>query len=133
MASNNITTLIGNLTVDTPELRVSPSGKEVCSFQLGVNRGYGDKRRTIFPRFVAFGHTAVYVSKQKKGALIAVSCEYDIRDYEHNGTKKQSHEFTVVDLQVYSKPGGTDEAAAAHPAEAQPHFEDISADDNLPF
>jgi single-strand DNA-binding protein len=132
MASNNITTLIGNLTVDNPELRVSQSGKEVCSFSLGVNRGYGDKRRVIFPRFVAFGHTAEYVSKQKKGALIAVSCEYDIRDYEQSGTKKQSHEFTVLDLQV-CKHGGTDEAAPQRIGDEQPRLEDISADDTLPF
>lgn len=139
MAVNNYSGFIGHLTAD-PELRVTPDGKEICNFSLGVDRGWGEKKRSIFPRCVAFGGHAKFVSKLKKGTEVSVSGEYDIREYEKNGEKRQSHEFTITDIKAHRAPrqAETDGGAEQMPIPSfgsteKPNFETIGKDDDLPF
>ena len=131
MSINNEQDFIGHLTA-TPELRATADGKEVCSFSIGVDRGWGERKRAIFPRLVAFGKTAKYVSTLPKGTEISVKCEYDIREYEKDGKKQQSHEFTVIDLKAH-RSAAPAETQPAFATPAQPQFEELGADDPLPF
>ena len=78
----NIAILMGRLTAE-PELRRTQSGKDVLSFCLAVDRGYGEKKETDFINCVAWEHTARFVSQYfRKGSLIAVNGSIRTRKYE---------------------------------------------------
>lgn len=136
----NQTNFIGRLCQD-PELMMTTNGKEIINFNLAVDKGYGDAKRTIFPRMVAFGPQAKYIAKLTKGTKISVICEYDIREFMKDNEKRQSHEFTVLDVDAHSKkedPGAGAEAqlplAYTSRTETElPKFEEISSDGDLPF
>lgn len=139
MAINNYSCFIGHLTAD-PELRVTTEGKEICNFSIGVDRGWGERKRSIFPRCVAFGAHAKFVSKLKKGTEISVCGEYDIRDFEKNGEKRQSHEFTITDVKAHRSPKQAEGESFAEQmslpsfnSAEKPNFETIGKDDDLPF
>lgn len=135
----NMTKFIGRLCKD-PELGTTNTGKDIVNFNLAVDKGYGDTKKTIFPRLVAFGTQAKFICKLKKGSEISVVCEYDIREYTtQNGEKRQSHEFTVIDVVAHGKKEMQEQSdesviplAGASNA-AVPQFEEISADGDLPF
>ena len=68
----NISILMGRLTAE-PELRRTQSGKDVLSFCLAVDRGYGEKKETDFINCVAWEGTAKFISQWfRKGSLILV-------------------------------------------------------------
>lgn len=78
----NISILMGRLTAE-PELRRTQSGKDVLSFCLAVDRGYGEKKETDFINCVAWEHTARFISQYfRKGSLIAVNGSIRTRKYE---------------------------------------------------
>ena len=57
--------LMGRLTQE-PELRVTASGVNVCSFSLAVQRDFaraGEEKQTDFINISAFRNTAEFVSK----------------------------------------------------------------------
>lgn len=88
--------LMGRLTAE-PELRRTQSGKDVLSFTLAINRGYGDKRSADFPSCVAWEGTAKFISQYfRKGSLIAVEGSLRTRSYEDkNGNKRFIMEVLV--------------------------------------
>ena len=57
----NISILMGRLTAE-PELRRTQSGKDVLSFCLAGDRGYGEKKETDFIYCVAWEGTAKGIS-----------------------------------------------------------------------
>ena len=61
--------LIGNLT-SSPELKGTPSGKQVCSFGLAVNDRKGGEDTTMFFRVSVWGKLGemcqTYLAKGKK-------------------------------------------------------------------
>lgn len=136
----NQTNFIGRLCQD-PELMMTASGKEIVNFNLAVDKGYGESKRTIFPRMVAFGPQAKYIAKLPKGTKMSVVCEYDIREYTKENEKKQSHEFTVNDVEAHGRKETTEEDASAQIPLAYassvptglPKFEEIYSDGDLPF
>lgn len=140
ISANNVCSFIGRLCQD-PELMMTTSGKEIVSFSLALDKGYGESKRTIFPRMVAFGPQAKYISKLTKGTKISVVCDYDIREFTKENEKKQSHEFTVLDVDAHGKreaveTAGTGQVPLAYASNASaelPKFEEISSDGDLPF
>lgn len=91
--------LIGRLTKD-PELRFTPgNGTAVANFQIAVDDGFGDNKKTYFHSIVVWGKSAEAVSNYThKGSKIAVAGKLTQRDYDDkDGTKRYITEV-VADL-----------------------------------
>ena len=83
--------LIGRLTRD-PELRTTPTGRNVCQFSIAVNRTYtnasGD-RDADFINCVVWDKQAENLARyQKKGNQIAVDGRIQTRNYDDKDGKR---------------------------------------------
>ncbi len=139
----NKITLIGNLTHD-PEVRSTPNGVTVCSFNIAVNRRFASangERQTDFFRINAWrqlGETcARYLAKGRK---VAVLGELQARTYEaKDGTTRMSLDVSADEVEFLS-PKQQSEGGAPVPqqrgGDVPPAdlagFTDIQADD-IPF
>lgn len=147
----NYVCLMGRLTSE-PELKRTQTGKDVLSFTLAVDRGYGDKKATDFLSCVAWEHTARFVNQYfRKGSLIAVEGSIQTRSYEDkNGNKRTATEIVVsqthftgekaskpsADIERYDKfmPPPPAKSFAPPPQTAMDDFQEVSEDDDdLPF
>ncbi len=93
---------IGRITKD-PEYRVTPSGSEVVSFDLAVQRKYknqNDEYESDFIRCVAFKKTAEFINNYaKKGYVMSVSGEMRNNNYEdQNGVKHYGMQLIVNNI-----------------------------------
>lgn len=83
--------LIGRLTRD-PELRTTPTGRNVCQFAVAVNRNYTNasgEREADFINCVVWDKQAENLSRyQKKGNQIAVEGRVQTRNYDDNNGRK---------------------------------------------
>ena len=83
--------LIGRLTRD-PELRTTPTGRNVCQFAIAVNRTYTNasgEREADFINCVVWDKQAENLSRyQKKGNQIAVEGRIQTRNYDDKDGKK---------------------------------------------
>ena len=87
--------LQGRLT-ETPELKVTNSGKYVTSFSLAVERDYSttDDKETDFINIVVWNKTAEFVSKYfTKGKQMIVKGSLQVRKYQtQNGENRYATE-----------------------------------------
>ena len=103
----NKLTIIGNLTRD-PELRTTPSGKNVCSFTVAVNRrqrrdNQNNQPEADFFRVSAWDNKADVCSKYlAKGSKVAVVGSVSVRTYESNGKHGASLEVNAEDVEFLS-------------------------------
>ena len=83
--------LIGRLTRD-PELRTTPTGRNVCQFSIAVNRTYtsaSGEREADFINCVVWDKQAENLARyQKKGNQIAVDGRIQTRNYDDNNGRK---------------------------------------------
>lgn len=83
--------LIGRLTKD-PELRTTPTGRNVCQFSIAVNRTYTNangEREADFINCVVWDKQAENLSRyQKKGNQIAVEGRIQTRNYDDNNGRR---------------------------------------------
>ena len=83
--------LIGRLTKD-PELRTTPTGRNVCQFSIAVNRNYTNasgEREADFINCVVWDKQAENLTRyQKKGNQIAVEGRIQTRNYDDKDGKK---------------------------------------------
>lgn len=83
--------LIGRLTKD-PELRTTPTGRNVCQFSVAVSRNFTNangERETDFINCVVWDKQAENLVKyQKKGNQIAVEGRIQTRNYDDKDGKK---------------------------------------------
>lgn len=83
--------LIGRLTRD-PELRTTPTGRNVCQFSIAVNRNFTNangEREADFINCVVWDKQAENLSKyQHKGNQIAVEGRIQTRNYDDKDGKK---------------------------------------------
>ena len=154
MASLNIVILMGNLCAD-PELKKTPSGVSVCAFRLGVARNYKDadgKTVSDFITCVAWRQTAEFVCKYfRKGASMVVEGALQSRQY----TDQQGGKHTIYEVLAEQVHFGTAKSGASGPmpsdgdappapatstaagdavsVPAQPTFEPLDTNDDLPF
>ncbi len=131
----NQVVLIGRLTRD-PELRYTPNGIAVASFDLAVDRSVTNQqgeRETDFIRIVAWQKQAELCANYlKKGRLVAVQGRLQIRNYEtQDGQKRKSAEVVAGFVQFLDR--ARDEAAPAN--ETVANHEDLGGInlDDLPF
>ena len=155
MSSLNLNKVIlcGRLCAE-PELKQTPSGVSVLSFSLAVNRRFQSKssdgqqsNQADFISVVAWRQTAEFIARYfHKGSALCVTGSLQTRTWQdQNGQKRYATEVVVdeamfVDSKNESGAGQTytPDAYAAPSFSSQggsmaPKFEEIKADDDLPF
>ena len=130
---NNIT-ISGRLTAD-PELKVTTSGKNVCSFTVAVRR---DKETTDFIPCTAWNKTAENISRYFiKGSMIEVAGSLQTRNYEAKDKSKRTAFYVLVDkfgfLEAKSEKTNAESSTENNPYTEQPQFQEIGDDEDLPF
>lgn len=153
MASFNKVILIGNLVAD-PELKKTQSGVSVTTFRIAVGRRFtrqGEQPQADFIDIVAWRQQAEFVTRFfTKGKPILVCGQLQTRTWtDNNGQKRYATEVVADEVSfVGNKNDGNGGgnyggygAPAPGPSDPQPNyssapdagFEDLSADDELPF
>lgn len=103
MRGFNKVVLMGNLTRD-PELRTIPSGQNVASFSLAVNRTWknanGEQQEAVdYIDCNIWGKPAEIITQyMKKGSSILVSGRLQQRTWEQEGQKRSKVEVVVEDF-----------------------------------
>lgn len=96
--------LAGRLTAP-PELRVTPSGISVATFNLAVNRNYADKtgeRQTDFFRCTAWRGTADFISKYfTKASAILIEGSLQLRSWEDEKTGAKRYATDIITNKAY--------------------------------
>jgi single-strand DNA-binding protein len=109
--SLNQVTLMGNLTRD-PELRQTPTGQNVTSFSLALNRSYkaqnGEwQEATDYIDIVAWGPLAERVAQYlSKGRRCLVQGRLQSRSWEQDGQKRNKVEVLANDVTFLDSRGG---------------------------
>lgn len=97
--------IAGNVTRD-PDMRTTPSGSQVCSFAIAVNRSYKDSSgaqqdQVSYLDCVAWGKSAEIISQYiKKGSQLLVSGRLEQRSWEdkNSGQRRSRTEIVVEDF-----------------------------------
>lgn len=151
MASFNKVILIGNMVAD-PELKKTANDVSVVSFRIAVNRRFtrqGEQPQTDFIDIVAWRQQAEFVTRFfTKGKPILVCGQLQTRSWtDNNGQKRYATEVVADEVSFVGNKndgGGNGAYGGYNPpaqSESQPNyssapeagFEDLSADDELPF
>jgi single-strand DNA-binding protein len=149
--SLNKVILMGNMCAD-PELKQTPSGNSVCSFNIGVSRNFGrlDEKKADFFTVVAWGTKAEFICKYfKKGQAIVVVGELQTRNWTDNqGNKRYATEVVADEVSFAGNKENTSSAAQSTAPSPQgegsyvptpyiggnsQNFEEIPSDESLPF
>ncbi len=143
---NNVT-LMGRLTAD-PELKTTTTGLSVCSFSIAVDRPFvrsGEERQADFINIVAWRQSAEFVCRYfRKGQMIALTGSLQTRNYEdRNGNKRTAYEVVADRISFCgskSETGGSsysagpvEQTAPSFKTASASDFEEITADEDLPF
>jgi single-strand DNA-binding protein len=146
--SLNQVTLMGNLTRD-PELRQTPTGQNVTSFSLALNRSYKDasgewQEATDYIDIVAWGPLAERVSQYlTKGRRCLVQGRLQSRSWEQDGQKRNKVEVLANDVTFldsrgeggegaggnFTSNGGASSAPASKPAAQAKKKDDVVIED----
>ena len=106
--------LMGNLTRD-PELRQTPTGQNVTSLSLALNRSYKDasgewQEATDYIDVVCWGPLAERVAQYlSKGRRCLVQGRMQSRSWEQDGQKRSKVEVLASDVTFLDSRGGGDE------------------------
>ncbi|MBQ8356631.1 MAG: single-stranded DNA-binding protein [Clostridia bacterium] len=150
----NKVVLCGRLTAD-PELKQTQNGVPVVTFTLAVNRRFQSRstdaaggQQADFISLVAWRQTAEFISKYfKKGSALCVTGSIQTRSWQDQQGQRRYATEVVVDEAMFvdsrnetgAAGGYTPDAYAAPapsfstPAAGAPNFEELKADDDLPF
>ena len=150
----NKVVLCGRLTAD-PELKQTQSGIPVVTFTLAVNRRFQSRsndaaggQQADFISLVAWRQTAEFISKYfKKGSALCVTGSIQTRSWQDQQGQRRYATEVVVDEAMFvdsrnesgNVGGYTPDAYAASapsfstPVAEAPNFEELKADDDLPF
>lgn len=125
---------IGRLTSDV-ELKMTPSGKSVCSFTIAV---YRTKEITDFLPCVAWRQTAERIVRYfRKGNMIGIKGSLQSRKFtDKKGNKRTAIEIVVDEASFCESSKPQEEAgetSAVPPADTDISLEEISGDEDLPF
>jgi single-strand DNA-binding protein len=131
-------TIIGRLSRD-PEMRYTPSGKAVTSFNVPVNRVFtgGDgerKEETEWFRVNAWGRLAETCNNYlRKGMQVYVEGRLSTRTWQgQDGEKRFSLEIFASEMQMLGDRGDQPREVAVGAGVADTGGDDLDADD-LPF
>ncbi|HSX08007.1 MAG TPA: single-stranded DNA-binding protein [Candidatus Saccharimonadales bacterium] len=142
--SLNQVILMGNLTRD-PELRQTPSGQQVCSFSLALNRSYKDQsgewqEATDYIDVVAWGPLGERVAQYlSKGRRALVQGRLQSRSWEQEGQKRSKVEVLASDVtfldsrgeggESHGGNGGGGASANSAPKPSKPANKDVVIED----
>lgn len=122
--------LIGRIA-NNLELRVTPSGKYVCSFSLAVNR-LQDKTDSISVT-VWNKQAENLVNYQAKGSLIAVDGAINVDEYEKDGQKRYKTYVNAYSIEYLAKPAQPKTEQVEPKYTAPPAGFEETPEDDLPF
>ncbi len=130
--------MMGRITHDL-ELKSTPSGTNVCSFSIAVDRRFqtkGEEKKTDFFNVVAWKQQAEFVCNYfGKGRMILVEGELQTRTYtDKDGNNVRVTEIIADRLSFTGEKSGSSGSSAvaehgAPPVASTPTF----SDDNYPF
>ena len=145
--------LIGNLTAD-PELKMTQTGIPVTSFSIAVGRRYAKETEEVkadFLNIVCWRKSAEFVAKYfNKGKKILIEGQLQTRSYTANdGSKRYVTEVVAENVSFVESAGsgasrdrseGTYYGGEPVPAQmsqqprvSEANFEEVAAEDDLPF
>lgn len=140
----NKCTFIGRVGAD-PEIRYTADGTPVAQFNLATTKSWkgrdGQKQeKTTWHKIIAWRKLAEIIGQYvKKGSLLYVEGELEIREYEDKqGVKRKTHEIIINDMKMLGggKNEGTGSSASSRPAPSSQHDDDFPAeteDDDFPL
>ncbi|NBK47389.1 single-stranded DNA-binding protein [Staphylococcus delphini] len=133
----NRTVLVGRLTKD-PDFRTTPSGVEVATFTLAVNRNYKNKdgeQQADFINCVVFKKQAENVSRYlSKGSLAGVDGRLQSRSYENQEGRRVFVTEVVCDSVQFLETKNNGQPKQQQGQAQDNPFENASIDDDdLPF
>jgi single-strand DNA-binding protein len=137
--SLNKVMLIGNLTRN-PEIKVTPSGAQVCTFGLATNSRYkrpdgSYEELTNFHSIVAWSKLAeICAKKLRKGMKVYVEGELRTRQWEDDSNqRKQRTEVRITEMiMIRERSAGDDDTDGEIAQEVESTEIEVTADD-LPF
>lgn len=145
--------IAGNVTRD-PEMRTTPSGSQVCSFTIAVNRSFrgsdGNQQESVsYLDCVAWGKSGETINQYiHKGSALLVSGRLEQRSWDdkNTGQKRSRVEIVVDDFSFiggdraggsngggFSRSNASDDAGDASDAGADESGEDQINLDEIPF
>jgi single-strand DNA-binding protein len=118
-------TVSGNIGSDAV-LRQTQGGDNVCSFNVGVRQGWGDKASTNWYRCNVWGKRATTINEYLfKGVKVFVVGELTIGEYQG----KPQYEIRVNDVE-WEKRGGNEQR---EPSSQSRGTSQADLDDDVPF
>ena len=132
----NVVTIIGRPTSDI-DIKMTTSGKSVCSFTLAVNKNYKRDEANFIP-CIFWGERAEALAKYvKKGQQIAVTGELTSRQYEVDGKKRTAIEvvgerFDFCGSKSDGATNSTPVSESAFNGASTANYEEVGEED-LPF
>lgn len=113
------------------ETRQTPNGDAITSFAVAVKSGYGEKAVTIWINCNLWGKRGESLAPYLlKGAQVAVSGEFTLREYTNkDGEKKVSPDVRVNDVTLIGKR----EVQETKPAAKEPSGSFDDMEDDIPF
>lgn len=132
--------LMGRLTHE-PELKSTPSGTNVCSFRIAVDRRFqkqGEDKQTDFFNIVAWRQSGEFVSRYfSKGSMILVEGEMTTRPYtDKNGNQATWYEVVAERVSFTGEKAGSSSGQnvpqGTPPVASTPDYSSVASDD-YPF
>lgn len=113
---------IGNLSKDV-DSRFTPNGKQVATFTVCCDSGYGENKHTEFVKCVAWGKTAEVAEKYlSKGSKVFIQGPMKTRKWaDKDGNDRYTSEVTVLELTMLSPRG---DSADRYEPQTMPDIED---------
>jgi single-strand DNA-binding protein len=155
MSLNLNKTILAGRLVAAPEVKQTPSGNTVCNIRIAVTRRVsgGDHPESDFFNVTAWNNTAEFIGRYfEKGAAICIVGRIQNRSYTDKDGNKRALTDIIADEAHFVESKATADANAykdptTHPYEVAgkpipatvnlvspaPSFEQIKADDGLPF
>lgn len=129
--------ILGGRLTANPELKTTPSGTNVATFTIAVNRrgGKDGQTQSDFINCVAWEKRAELICKYfGKGSSICVVGDIQTRSWkDNNGNNRYSTEVNVSEVQFVDSKSENPTAAPSFTPKQTQGFEEMAGLDDLPF
>lgn len=96
-----------------PNLKQTKNGKPMCYFSVSNTEGWGDHKKKMYLKCIAFGNTANLIQRSyKKGDMILFSYSYDDNPWQKNekGYDIPNPQFIVQQIHFLPKANSSDDS-----------------------
>jgi single-strand DNA-binding protein len=138
MSGRNIAIVSGYIGQDI-EMKTTTTGKMVAHGSLGVQQGYGEKKRTIWVKFEAWDKQAEFLGRWgRKGTALTITGHIDVKEWmAPEDSRKHSEMVLIADMAEFAltaKNEPKEMPKKPEPAQAvDPEPVLVDEDDELPF